>query len=73
MLPPVVGHEDDVAVGGPDEPGQPERAVGAGRGGLHGRHLVRLDAAQLRRRVEHADAPQQRGVHLPERNVAVRI
>lgn len=60
----VVSHEDDVAVGGPDEAGQPQRVVRAGGGRLHGRHLVRLDAAQLRRRVEHADAAQQGRVHL---------
>lgn len=73
VLLPVVGHEDDVAVGRPDEPGQAEGVVRAGRGGLHGRHLVGFDAAQLRGRVQHADASQQRRVHLPERNVAVRI
>lgn len=69
----VVRHEDDVAVGGPDEPGQPQGVVRAGRGGLHGGHPVGLDAAQLGRRVQHADAPQQGRVHLPERNVAVRV
>lgn len=60
----VVRHEDDVAVGGPDEPGQPQGVVRAGRGGLHGGHPVGLDAAQLGRRVQHADAPQQGRVHL---------
>lgn len=64
MLLPIVGHEDDVAVRSPDEPGQSERVVGAGRGRLHGGHLVRLDAAQLGRRIQHANAPQQRRVHL---------
>lgn len=64
VLLPVVRHEDDIAVGSPDEAGQSEGVVGAGRGGLHGRHLVGLNAAQLGGRVEHADAPQQRGVHL---------
>lgn len=44
----VVGHEDDVAVGGPDEPGQFEVVLGAGGGGLHRGHLVRFNAAQLR-------------------------
>lgn len=60
----VVGHEDDVAVGGPDEARQAQRGVRAGRGRLHRRNLVGLDTAQLRSRVEHADAAQQRGVHL---------
>lgn len=69
----VVSHEDDIAVGGPDEAGQPQRVVRAGGGRLHGRHLVRLDAAQLRRRVEHADAAQQGRVHLPEGEVAVGV
>lgn len=55
----VVGHEDDVAVGSPDEPGQSEGIVGAGGGRLHRGHLVGLNAAQLRGRVQHADAPQQ--------------
>lgn len=49
VLLPVVGHQDDVAVGSPDEPGQPEGVVGAGRSRLHGRHLVGFNAAQLRR------------------------
>lgn len=64
MLLAVVRHQDDVAVGRPDEPGQAEGVVRAGRGGLHRRHLVGFDAAQLRGRVQHADASQQRGVHL---------
>lgn len=64
MLLAVVGHEDDVAVGGPDEPGQPEGIVGAGGRRLHGGHLVGLNTAQLGRRVQHADAAQQGGVHL---------
>lgn len=64
VLPAVVGHEDDVAVGSPDEPGQPEGIVGARGRRLHGGHLVGLNAAQLGCRVEHADAPQQGGIHL---------
>lgn len=64
VLLPVVGHQDDVAVGSPDEPGQSEGVVGAGGGRLHGGHLVGFDAAQLRGRVQHADAAQQGGVHL---------
>jgi len=64
MLLAVVGHEDDVAVGGPDEPRQPEGVVGARRGRLDGGHLVGFDAAELGRGVQHADAPQERGVHL---------
>lgn len=60
----VVRHEDDVAVRGPDEPGQPQGVVRAGGGGLHRGHLVGLDAAQLGCRVQHADAPQQGRVHL---------
>ena len=66
MLLAVVGHEDDVAVGGPDEAGQLEVVLGAGRGGLHRGHLVGLDAAQLGGRVQHADAAQQTGVHLEQ-------
>lgn len=30
VLLPIMGHEDDVAVGSPDEPGQLEGVVGAG-------------------------------------------
>lgn len=59
-----MSHEDDVPVGGPDEPRQPEGVVGARRGRLHGGHLVGFDAAELGRGVQHADAPQERGVHL---------
>lgn len=47
----VVGHEDDVAVGGPDEAGQLQVILGARGRRLHGRNLVGLDAAQLRGRV----------------------
>ena len=47
----IVGHEDDIAVGGPDEAGQLEVVLGARGGGLHRGHLVRLDAAQLGGRV----------------------
>lgn len=64
MLLPVVRHQDDVAVGSPDEPGQSQGIVGAGGGRLHGRHLVGFNAAQLRCRIQHADAAQQGGVHL---------
>lgn len=64
MLLAVVSHEDDVAVGGPDEARQPEGVVGARRGRLDGGHLVGFDAAELGRGVQHADAPQERGVHL---------
>lgn len=64
MLLAVVGHEDDVAVGGPDEARQAQRVVRAGRRRLHRRHLEGLDAAELRRRVEHPDASQEGGVHL---------
>lgn len=44
----IVGHEDHVPVGGPDEAGQFEVVLGAWRGRLHWRDLVRLNAAQLR-------------------------
>lgn len=64
MLLAVVGHEDDVAVGGPDEAGQLQVVLGARRRRLHGGNLVGLDAAQLRSRVQHPDAAQQTGVHL---------
>ena len=64
VLLPVVGHQDDVAGGSPDEPRQPEGVVGARGGRLHGGHLVGFHTAQLRGRVQHADASQQRGVHL---------
>lgn len=60
----IVSHEDDVAVGGPDEAGQLQVVLGARRGRLHGGNLVGLDAAQLRSRVQHPDAAQQTGVHL---------
>lgn len=48
VLLPIVGHEDNVPVGSPDEPGQPEGVVRARGRGLHWRYLVGLDAAQLR-------------------------
>lgn len=64
MLLAVVGHQDDVAVGRPDEPGQSQGIVGTRGGWLHRGHLVGLDAAQLWGRVEHPDAPQQGSVHL---------
>lgn len=64
MLLAVVGHQDDVAVGGPDEAGQLQVVLRSRRGGLHRRDLVGLDAAELRRRVQHPDASQQAGVHL---------
>lgn len=60
----IVGHEDDVAVGGPDEARQAQRAVRAGGRRLHRGHLERLHAAQLGGRVQHANAAQQGGVHL---------
>lgn len=58
VLLPVVRHEDDVAVGSPDEPGQFEGIVGTGRRWLHWGHLVGFNAAQLRGRIQHADASQ---------------
>lgn len=64
MLLAIVGHQDDVAVGGPDEAGELEVILGARRRRLHGGNLVRLDAAELRGRVQHPDAAQQTGVHL---------
>lgn len=64
MLLAVVGHEDDVAVGGPDEARQAQRVVRAGGRRLHRGHLERLHTAQLRRRVQHPDAAQQGRVHL---------
>lgn len=60
----IVGHQDDVAVGGPDEAGQPQVVLGARGRRLHRRNLVGLDAAELRSRVQHPDAAQQAGVHL---------
>lgn len=69
----VVGHEDDVAVGGPDEAGQFEGVLGSGRRRLDRRNLIGFDAAQLRSRVQHPDAAQQRRVHLPEGDVAVSV
>lgn len=60
----VVSHEDDVAVGGPDETGELQVILGARGRRLHRRNLVGLDAAELRGRVQHPDAAQQTGVHL---------
>lgn len=60
----VVGHEDDVAVGGPDEAGELQVILGARGRRLHRRNLVGLNAAELRGRVQHPDAAQQTGVHL---------
>lgn len=73
MLLAIVSHEDDVPVGGPDEPGQLEGIVGAWRSWLDRGDLVGFDAAQLGGRVQHANAPQERRVHLPEAEVAVRV
>lgn len=52
----IMGHQDDVAVGSPDEAGQSEGVVGARGGGLHRGYLVGFDTAQLRGRIQHADA-----------------
>lgn len=60
----VMCHEDDVAVGGPDEAGQLQVVLGAWRRRLDRRNLVGLDAAELRGRVQHPDAAEQTGVHL---------
>lgn len=60
----VVGHKDDVSVGGPDEAGELQVILGARRRRLHGRNLVGLNAAELRGRVQHPNAAQQAGVHL---------
>lgn len=43
-----MGHEDNIPVGSPDEPGQLEGIVGARGCRLHWRDLVGLDAAKLR-------------------------
>lgn len=43
----VVGHQDDVAVGGPDETSQFEGVLRARRCRLHRGDLVGLNAAQL--------------------------
>lgn len=69
----VVGHEDDVTVGGPNEAGELQVILGARGRRLHRRNLVGLNAAELRGRVQHPDAAQQTGVHLPEGDVAVSI
>lgn len=60
----VVGHKDDIAVGGPDEAGELQVVLGARGRRLHGRNLVGLNAAELRGRVQHPNAAQQTGVHL---------
>lgn len=52
----VVGHEDDVAVGGPDEPGEFEGVLRSGRRRLDRRNLIGFDAAELRSRIQHPDA-----------------
>lgn len=44
----VVGHQDDVSVGGPDETSQFEGVLRAGRCRLHRGNLIGLNAAQLR-------------------------
>lgn len=64
MLLAVVGHKDDIAVGGPDEAGELQVVLGARGRRLHGRNLVGLNAAELRGRVQHPNAAQQTGVHL---------
>lgn len=64
MLLSIMSHQDDVAVGGPDEAGELQVVLGSWGGRLHRRNLVRLDATQLRSRVQHADLAQQAGVHL---------
>lgn len=43
----VVGHEDDIAVGGPDETRQLQVVLGTRRCWLHWWNLVGLDAAEL--------------------------
>lgn len=69
----IVGHQDDVAVGGPDEAGQPQVVLGARGRRLHRRNLVGLDAAELRSRVQHPDAAQQAGVHLRDGGVRGQV
>lgn len=64
MLLAVVGHQDDVAVGSPDEASELQVILGAGGCWLHRRNLVGFNAAELRGRVQHPDAAQQTGVHL---------
>lgn len=64
MLLAVVGHQDDVAVGSPDEASELQVILGAGGRWLHGRNLVGFNAAELRGRVQHPNAAQQAGVHL---------
>lgn len=68
MLLAIMGHQDDIAVGGPDETGKLQVVLGAWGGRLDRRNLVRLDAAKLRSRVQHSDAAQQTGVHLRRTN-----
>lgn len=60
----IVGHEDDIAVGGPDEAGQLQVVLGTWGCWLHWWNLVGLNAAELGGRVQHPDAAQQTGVHL---------
>lgn len=60
----IVGHEDDIAVGGPDEAGQLQVVLGTWGSWLHWWNLVGLNAAELGGRVQHPDAAQQTGVHL---------
>lgn len=60
----IVGHQDHVAVGGPDEASQLQVVLGARGGGLDRWDLVGLDAAELGGRVQHPDAAEETGVHL---------
>lgn len=69
----IMSHQDDIAVGGPDEAGKLQVILGAWRCWLHRRNLVGLNAAELRGRVQHPNAAQQTGVHLPEGDVAVSV
>lgn len=64
MLLAVVGHQDHVAVGGPDEASQLQVVLGARGGGLDRRDLVGFNAAKLGGRVQHPDAAEETGVHL---------
>lgn len=57
MLLAVVGHEDDIAVGGPDEAGEFEGVLGSGRRRLDRGNLIGFDASELRSRIQHPDAP----------------
>lgn len=73
MLLAVVSHQDDIAVGGPDETSEFQVILGAGGRRLHRRNLVRLNTAELRGRVQHPDAPQQTGVHLKKQSSTLYI